>query len=116
LFAAGDTTAAVRALRAVLQRPLPPGSLLAWTPLGGLGAERLLLSRLLLAQGQSREAQRVAESLELAAPASFPLYLRASLEVREAAANALGESRRAAQLRARIAGLSAMTAARPTVR
>ena len=116
LFAAGDTTAAVRALRAVLQRPLPPGSLLAWTPLGGLGAERLLLSRLLLAQGQSREAQRVAESLELAAPASFPLYLRASLEVRVAAANALGESRRAAQLQMRLAGLSAMTAVRTTAR
>ncbi|MCE2899739.1 MAG: protein kinase [Gemmatimonadetes bacterium] len=110
-YATGDTAAAVRTLRALLARPLPPGNLLAWTPLGGLGAERVLLARLLLAQRQPRDAERVAESLELAAPASFPLYLRASLEIRIAAATAVGEVRRAARQQARLAGLAAMPAA-----
>lgn len=106
-LATGDTVTAVRALQSLLQRPLPPGNLLTWTPLGGLGAERLQLARLLMAQRKPREAQEVAETLESAAPASFPLYLRASLEVRLAAAIALGETQRAARLQARLAALSA---------
>ncbi len=101
-LAAGDSTGAARALRALLARPLPPGSALTWWPFGGLGAERLLLSQLLLARGEFREATLVAASLDAAAPASFPLYLLRSLEVRKSAATALRDANAVGRLQVRI--------------
>jgi hypothetical protein len=105
-LASGDSTGAVRALRAVLARPLPPGTTLTWYPFGGLGAERLLLSQLLLARGEFSEAMLVAASLDAAAPASFPLYLLASLDVRKRAATALRDTNEAGRLQTRIDRLS----------
>jgi len=101
-LASGDSTGAERALRALLARPLPPGTTLTWFPFGGLGAERLLLSQLLLARGEFREATLVAASLDAAAPASFPLYLLASLQVRKSSATARRDANEAARVQARL--------------
>lgn len=105
-LAAGDSTGAERALRRLLAQPLPPGTMLTWFPFGGLGAERLLFSQLLLARGEYHEAALVASSLDAAAPASFPLYLVAGLAVRHAAAIAVGDTSEAARIQARIDRLS----------
>lgn len=110
LLAAGDSAGARDALRALLRRPFAPGGLLTWNPIGAYGAERLLLAQLLLAHGEAAEARTVAASLDAAAPTVFPLFLRASLELRVRAAQALGEAPDVARLRARIARLSAASA------
>jgi len=106
LLASGDSAGAREALRALVRRPFPPGSLLTWYPIGGFGAERLLLATLLLAHGDAAEARTVAASLDAATPAMFPLFLRPSLELRIRAAQALGDAQNVARLRTRLARLS----------
>jgi len=107
LLAAGDSAGAIAAFRTVLQAPFAPGSLLTWEPIGGYGIERLTLARLLLAHGDRAESIAVANGLDASAPAMFPLYLRASLEVRAQAKEALGDSRGVASFRARLTQLAA---------
>ncbi len=107
LLAAGDSAGARDALRGLLRRPFAPGGLLTWNPIGGFGAERLLLATLLMAHGDPAEARTVAASLDAAAPTIFPLFLRPSLELRVRAAQALGDVQDVARLRARLARLSA---------
>jgi len=108
LVAAGDSAAARTALRALLRTPFPLGELLTWGPIGGFGFERLTLARLLVAHGELAEAIAVANGLDAAPAAMFPLYLRASLELRASAESALGHSREATALKARLSQLSMM--------
>lgn len=116
LLASNDSAGARDAFRALIKHPFAPGYLLTWTPMGGFGAERLLLASLLLAHGDAAEARTVAASLDAAAPSMFPLFLRSSLELRARAAQRLGDAQDVARIRARLAQLSAAgrtNAARP---
>ena len=111
LLARGDSTAARSAFRGVVSMPFPPGPKLAWDPIGGFGLERLRLAQLLLANHEDAAAMRMAATLDSPASAMFPLFLRASLAVRIAAATRMGQSGAATQLRTQLQALS-MVAAR----
>jgi len=110
LLAGGDSAAARSAFRSVVSMPFPPGPKLAWDPIGGFGLERLRLAQLLLANHEDAAAMRVAATLDSPASAVFPLFLRASLAVRIAAATRLGQSGAVAQLRARLQSLAVVSA------
>jgi tetratricopeptide (TPR) repeat protein len=99
----GDTARAVSMLRAL--RPSEPRSTLTWGTFEALGAERLLLARLLLANGKPSEAERVAAQLDAAEPVIYLLYLRPSLELRIAAAQRMDDQALAARYERRLAGL-----------
>jgi serine/threonine-protein kinase len=99
--ARGDTMAAVAQLLDVWPNAPAAGSL-AWSVAESLGPDRLLLARLLLAEGRFRQALEVATAFDAPASVIYPLYLAASLEVRARAAEALGDERLARQYRRRL--------------
>ena len=67
--------------------------------------ERLMLSRILLARKDYRNAMEVANVFDAAWPSVYMLYLPASLEVRARAAEGIENRQLAAQFRNRLAGL-----------
>ena len=103
-LAEGDTTRAIQlfsalaptASRASLQHP--------WE---ALALERLVLARTLLARGRYGEAQLVARSFDSPGATNIinTAFLPASLRIRIAAAEGLGEQRTADEYRRRLAAL-----------
>jgi tetratricopeptide (TPR) repeat protein len=104
LLARRDTAAAIDSLSALL--PVADRGALIWGYYESLASERLLLARVLLAQGEARRAIRAAESFDGQRAAVDVAFLPASLEVRRQAAVALGDSSLTRLVRRRLAGLS----------
>ncbi|UCC74228.1 MAG: hypothetical protein JSV86_06630 [Gemmatimonadota bacterium] len=102
--ARGDTAEAIERFRSL--RPEIAMSLLEWHWWLPMGLERIRLAQLHLARGEFQESIDVASKLD-AHPASYVLYVPASLEVRIAAADSLGESRLAERLRERLSEIRA---------
>jgi serine/threonine-protein kinase len=100
----GDTTAAIAHLRSV--RAVGPQQELAWDLGLPAAEERLLLARLLLARREYGEAARVAAVLGHPQPVAFVSLIRASLEIRAAAARETGQTRAAAGFEARLADIA----------
>ena len=109
----GDTAAAIAALTAVLSSPVPSGSALIWRDAEGRGPERLALARLLFARREYRQAMDVADVFDSPANQSYVAYLPASLALREAAADSLGDVGKRAAYRARRAALGPRPPATP---
>ncbi|MEO5826863.1 MAG: serine/threonine-protein kinase [Gemmatimonadales bacterium] len=84
----GDTTAALRLLRAL--HPVGGVGPVNWDPWESLANERLLLAQLLLATGDARGAIDAADLFDSPRAQIHLLYLAPSLAVREAAAARLG--------------------------
>jgi hypothetical protein len=103
-LAQGDTAGALAQLR-VLVPTAGDWDALAWNPWEALGGERLLLARLLLARGEARAALQVASNFDAPSPVTYLPYLPASLAVRIAAAERLGDGKLAERLRRRQAML-----------
>ncbi|MEO7987594.1 MAG: protein kinase [Gemmatimonadales bacterium] len=101
----GDTAAAVGALRTLLASA--PQTDLDWDLGAPLAPDRMLLARLLLAQGHARDAIRTAAAFDHPTPIVFLPYLPASLELRRRAAEALGETREARTYMDRLTALGA---------
>ena len=103
-LADGDTTVAIQrldalaptALRARLQHP--------WE---SLGLERLMLARVLLAEGRYAEAYRVGETFDSPGAVNiiYPLFLPASLEIRLQAARVLNDQPAIQSIEARLSAL-----------
>jgi hypothetical protein len=75
-------------------------------PWESVGSEQLLLAELLYAQGDYREALRIADNLDAPGrPETDLIYLPGSLSVRIRAARALRDTDRAEQYRARLLAL-----------
>jgi Tfp pilus assembly protein PilF len=104
LLARGDTAAAAEALEAVVTNALVLGEL-AWDEAQPRAFERLTLARLHLALGDPRRALSIASVFDSAWPMVHALYLPASLELRIAAAEALGNDELASEYTARLASL-----------
>jgi tetratricopeptide (TPR) repeat protein len=101
---AGDSLAALRMLRAL--KPSATRQQLAWDAWESLGPERLELAKLLFARGRLQEAFDVATQLEATEPLTYPLYLRSSLTLRLQIADAMKDTRLAAEYRRRITQLN----------
>jgi hypothetical protein len=99
-LARGDSAAALGLLRR-LHPSADNLADLAWKPWEALGGERLLLARLLMDRGEAQAALQVASILDSPATVTFLPYLPASLTLRAAAADKLGDSRLAEGLRRR---------------
>jgi hypothetical protein len=103
-LAQGDTAGALVQLRALVPTA-DDWDALAWNPWEALGGERLLLARLLLARGEAQAALQVASNFDAPSPVTYLPYLPASLAVRIAAAERLGDDKLAERLRRRQAVL-----------
>jgi serine/threonine-protein kinase len=103
-LAEGDSAAALTQLRA-LSPTADDWNALAWNPWEALGGERLLLARLLLARGEALAALQVASVFDAPSPMTYLPYLPASIAVRIAAAERLGDGKLAQRLRRRLAEL-----------
>ena len=101
----GDTSATIAALQAVLGSG--PQLDLDWSVGASLAPDRLLLARLLLARGQRREAIRSATVFDHPRPVAFLPFLPTSLQLRQSAAESLGEAREARAYADRLAALGA---------
>jgi hypothetical protein len=99
----GDTASAARSLTAL--SPNAPLGDLEWQPWESLAGEQLTLARLLLARGDYVGADQVAGRLEAPQPVIHLVFLPAALALRERAAVALGQERRAERFRLRAAAL-----------
>ncbi|MEO8138968.1 MAG: serine/threonine-protein kinase [Gemmatimonadota bacterium] len=104
-LAEGDSLQALRRFETLIARAAPVEDL-AWNEAASLGFDRLMLGRLLMRQKDYAGAISVLEVHDSGLPAVFPLYQRASLELRLEAATALKQPALEASLRARIAELS----------
>jgi DNA-binding SARP family transcriptional activator len=106
LLARGDTTGAVAVLASL--RPNGPLMLVEDWPYEALGAERLMLARLLEARGELADAIRVSEAFDHPQPRWYLPLLPESLRIRARAARKLGLDARAEEYerrqRALIAG------------
>jgi hypothetical protein len=96
----GDTAEALEQLRR-LAPTTPDGTALTWNPWEALGGERLLLAQLLLARGEALAAIQVASNFDAPAPITYLPYLPASLTLRIAAAEQLGDKKLVQSLRRR---------------
>jgi tetratricopeptide (TPR) repeat protein len=103
-LAQGDSTGALRQLRALVPTA-DNWDALAWNPWEALGGERLILAKLLMARGEPRAALQVASNFDAPSPVSYLPYLPASLRVRIAAAERLGDGKLAERIRRRQAKL-----------
>lgn len=103
LLAGGDTAGARRGLLEVLSAETVT-SILPWDEIESRGAERLLLVRLLLAQGEHEQAIAVATVFD-APRLGHIAYLRTSLELRARAAKSLGNAKAESHYLARLAAL-----------
>jgi hypothetical protein len=101
---AGDTAAARSILAAM--RPHADATSLQWTPWESESADRLLLAEVELAQKHYAAAAVAAGFADASAPVTAPIFLRRSLEIRIAAATALGDDVEAASLRRRLQSLA----------
>jgi tRNA A-37 threonylcarbamoyl transferase component Bud32/tetratricopeptide (TPR) repeat protein len=99
----GDSAGATTMLRSIV--PTAATGLLAWDFAESHPVERLLLARLLLASGATREALLVAEGFDHAVPAIYLPFVPASLELRYAAARELRETAAAMEYRERLVRL-----------
>ena len=100
----GDSLAALRMLRAL--SPSATRQELLWDPWESLGPERMELAELLYAQGNMKEALGVANQLDGTEPTTYPLYQRASLTLRLRIAEAMKDTKLAAEYRRRITALN----------
>lgn len=105
-LARGDTTKARAQFAALVRAPVAPGSSISWDPGGALAAERLLYARLLLRHNEPAAARAVANAFDAPTPVSFVFYLRPALALRAEIADALGDTRGAAEFRRRLAALA----------
>ena len=103
-LAAGDTSVAMQALRALV-RNADVGDSLIWDEAEPRGAERLVLAQLLLARGEAQEAHDVASVFDSSRPLLHILYLPSSLELRMQASALLGNSAAERHYRSRLAAL-----------
>jgi hypothetical protein len=101
----GDSASALEQLRRLVPTTDDWGAL-TWYPWEALGAERLLLARLLLARGEALAALQVASNFDAPSPVTYLPYLPASLVVRIEAAERLGDGKLAERLRHRQAMLA----------
>jgi hypothetical protein len=97
--AKGDTVRAIRLLSAL--EPRATYADLMWQPWEAMAGERILLARLHLARREYADAIRVASLLDAPGPMINLVFLQRSLEIREGAALALGDSRTAEDIRGR---------------
>ena len=112
-LARGELAPATTALEAVLATPVASGGELLWRDAEGRGPERLALTRGLMRQRQFRRAIDVADVFDSPATQTYVAYLPASLEVRAAAADSLGDASIVPRYRARIASLRALASEAP---
>jgi tetratricopeptide (TPR) repeat protein len=98
-LARGDSSGALERLRRLV--PTADDVALVWNPWEGLGAERLLLARLLLARGEAVAALQVASNFDAPSAVTYLPYLPASLELRAKAAARLGDEKLVNRLRQR---------------
>ena len=104
-LALGDSAGALERLRRLVPTT-DNWAALTWDPWEALGAERLLLARLLLAKGEALAALQVASNFDAPSPVTYLPYLPASLAVRIEAAERLGDGKLAERLRRRQAMLA----------
>jgi hypothetical protein len=102
-LARGDSAEALRRFEALV--PTAPGAELVWDVFEPLAVERLVLMRLLLATGRTREALDVGAAFDSPKPLIHLLLLRAGLELRVRAARALRYDDLARRLAGRLEGL-----------
>ena len=102
-LASGDSATALRLFSEL--RPTGKTNDLAWQPWEPLAAEKITLARLLLARGDYADAHRVAAALDHPQPVIYLAFLPASLSIRIAAAEAMGEPELAGVHRQRLAAL-----------
>ncbi len=105
-LARDDTAAAFAALTTLVPATIP-GDILKWDEGMPLGFERLLLARMYHQRGEHRLAIGIANVFDSAWPMMHPLLLRASLELRADAAEAMNDTRLATRYRARLTALQA---------
>jgi TolB-like protein len=98
-----DTVAALTRLRSLHSTATPDS--LTWSLWEPLAAERMKLARLLVAHGDFAEAIRVASAFDHPQSIALLPFVPASLEIRQAASQALGDRANAAQYRRRLEGL-----------
>ena len=96
-----DTTAAMTRLAAV--RAVGSTRDIAWDVCAPAAEERLLLARLLLARRDHERAAAVAAAFDLPGPVAFLPRVAAAVEIRTAAARAMGQVRAVAGYAARLA-------------
>ena len=108
-LARGDTARAIRALEGARSRA--PAETLAWDEQEALPTERLLLARLLLAEGRAEEALGIANVFDHSWPITFVAFLPESLAVRRDAARTLGRPDLVAMYTRRIDALARAGAA-----
>jgi hypothetical protein len=101
--ARGDTAVAIGRLEQLV--PTASHRELAWSMWEPVAAERLLLAQLLLARGEYVRAHQVASFFDYGEAVAYSLHVAASLEIRIAAATALGREDLAGQHRSRLAAL-----------
>jgi len=99
-LALADTTLAIDRLQALAPVDAPLD--LAWGVWESLGAERMILARLLMARGDYAAAMRIAEYLDHPEIVIYIAYLPVSLELRAQAAEALGRASLAEEYRSRL--------------
>ncbi len=100
----GDTTEAVARFLRLLASPRLPSEI-EWDEALPMAAERMALSRVMLARREFREALEVLEVFDARASVHL-LYLPESLRLRAAAADSLGEAAKAATFRTRLTALA----------
>ena len=88
-----DTATPISLLRDL--QPTADAAAVRYDEAEGLAATRVLLSELLLATGQPEEAFRTASLIDHGAPIMYAMFRRRSLEIRQAAALAMGDQPRA---------------------
>ena len=98
-LAQADSSGALGRLRDLV--PTADDVSLVWNPWEGLGAERLLLARLLFAKGEALAALQVASNFDAPSAVTYLPYLPASLELRVEAASQLGDEKLVNRLRQR---------------
>jgi tetratricopeptide (TPR) repeat protein len=103
MLVSGDTASAMRNLASL--SPNAQAGDLEWQPWESLAGERLTLAKLLFARGDYAGADQVASRLEAPQPVIHLVFLPAALALRERAAVALGQERRAEGFRSRAAAL-----------
>jgi tetratricopeptide (TPR) repeat protein len=101
-----DSSAARAGFAALLAEPVPSGGELIWTLWAPRGGERLAYARLLADRREFRRAVDVADVFDSPTAQSAVAYLRASLQLRAAAADSLRDARAAERYRARLASLA----------
>ncbi|MGQ0647975.1 MAG: protein kinase domain-containing protein [Gemmatimonadaceae bacterium] len=102
-LARGDSSGAMRVLSQL--RPTAQITDLFWQMWESLGAERLALARLQFARGQFEPAMRTAALLDAPSPVAYLVYYADALELRAAAARALGRTDLERVVNARLARL-----------